>query len=62
MIQDPWTECTKKTEFVFANEPTDNDVASALDDGELDAGPISGGSPGPDTTAAPVDESDDEAD
>lgn len=25
MIQNPWAECTRRTEFVFANEPTDDD-------------------------------------
>lgn len=26
MIQDPWAECTKITETVFANEPTNDDL------------------------------------
>lgn len=26
MIQDPWAECTKKTETVFASEPTEDDL------------------------------------
>lgn len=60
MIQDPWAECTKQTEFVFANEPTDDDLASDLVDDELDAQPDMSRSP--DTAAATADDSGDDDD
>lgn len=46
MIQDPWAGCTKKTEFVFANEPTDDELISDLvDEVVSDADHDSNGSP-----------------
>lgn len=55
MIHDPWTGCTKKTEFVFANEPTDDDLVSDLVDEVVpDAGHDSSGLP---VAAAATDES-----
>lgn len=60
MIEDPWAECTKKTEFVFADEPTDNDLVN--EDEEPDTGldlSVLSGSP---NTVAAADESDDDDD
>lgn len=37
MIQDPWAECTSKTEFVFANEPTDDDLVDGKPVAGLDS-------------------------
>lgn len=50
MVQDPWAECTKKNEFVFANMPTDDDFASDVVDGNPDA--CIDSSRSPDTTGA----------
>lgn len=58
MIEDPWAECTKKTEFAFADEPTDGDLVDEEPDTGLDLSVLSG-SP---NTAAAADESDDDDD